>query len=115
MKSNKQLGFAPLYGDQRYGYGSERSYENSDGGGSLSMHATIGRKGGTYRVYGYLWHNEQDASREGKHAECCARGATPEEALERWCREAMRLGWLSAGIAEIRMEIADRLAEMVDA
>ena len=108
MKDNQDLQFAPLYGTD----GRTDSMASGDGGGSLTMTATIGCRDQAYRVYGSLYHHDQDASREGNRGECVARGNSATEALTRWCDAAAKLGWRDEGIEEIRQEMSEEIAEL---
>ena len=110
MKSNKQLEFTPMYGHEGYAYGDDRSCETADAGGTLTLTATIGKKGTTYRVYAYLWHSEQDASREGYRGQCCGRGQVPDEAMDTFRRNAIAIGWESRPIDEVLVEMREVLA-----
>jgi len=110
MKDNRELGYVPPEMIEWSAVCNRLSCLN--GGGTLTMHADIGQKGKVYRVYGYLWHNDQDASREGIRGECCARGSTADEAIHCWAANASDLGWFPQGIAQIKMEMLDALAEL---
>lgn len=113
MKSNATLGFTPIFGDgdASHGYGDGRTWANADGGGSLTIHATIGLRGQQYRAYAYTYHNEQDASREGIVQTCAARGESPQAAMDSLLRKATELEWSRTGLAKIAAEISDELAE----
>jgi hypothetical protein len=53
MKSNRDLGYEPLYGEAGQQLGAEKSWENDyTYVSTLSLHVTIGRRGAEYRVYG---------------------------------------------------------------
>jgi len=113
MKNNKDLGFAPVFGTGD-GYGSNRSYANEKGGGSLSMHTTIGEKAGKYRVYAYLWHNEQDASREGKRAELAVRGESIGAVISAFRARAIAAGWLRTGVEATVNDLTEMCAESAE-
>lgn len=71
MKTNKQLGFERI---ARVG-----DYE-------------VGKKGRTYRAYGYQWDAHQDAGKEQEHHEVCGRGTTAREAVKQMIRAAIVAG-----------------------
>jgi hypothetical protein len=73
--------------------GYDRIHEISEGvgdvaGTSLTANLQVGKRGDTYRAYCYLWHHEQDASREGIRDSLMARGNTPQEAMSELLRRA---------------------------
>lgn len=107
MKTNKQLGFERI---ARVG-----DYE-------------LGKKGNTYRAYGYEWDSHQDASREQEHHEVCGRGTTAHEAIDKMIHAAIVAGpiveyvhnqqtvtGLTKGEAEkLRLELYEAVAEAED-
>ena len=104
MKSNKKLGFANVH---------EISEGTGDCGGSLTAQVQVGRKNDVYRAYVYLYHHEQDASREGVKDELCARGASVAEAItelrrrvnDQWSTEDAR------GVRRAIMEVQESIDE----
>jgi hypothetical protein len=104
MKSNQDLGFGAVHAISE-GIG--------DAGGTLTAHLMVGRKGNVYRAYLYLWHHEQDASREGVRDALCARSASVAEVLtelrrrvnDQWTPERAR------GARRAIMEIQESLDE----
>ena len=112
MKSNRELGYEPLYGEARKQLGAEKSWENDyTYVSTLSLHVTIGRRGAEYRVYGYTYHNEQDASREGIRGECCGRAKTPEEAMSQFRKNAASLGWHMQGVDKVLLDMRESLVD----
>ena len=97
MKDNDVLGFTPMVEGELV----------ADAGGSLTVNATIGVRATSYRVYAYLFHHEQDASREGKRDEAAARGSTYEDALSRWRLAALRRGWSAPGVEAVYSDMLD--------
>ena len=105
MRGNFELGFRDLADN-------EEIDAEGDGGGPLTMYAELGQRGKVYRIYGYLYQYDQDASREGIRGECCARGESAIEAIYMWAGNASDLGWFPQGIARIKMEMLDAVAEL---
>ena len=110
MKSNRDLGFVPLFGEE----GQNSSEVNADGGGSLSIDVTVGQRGKVYRAYAYQWHHEQDASREGIRDEVSCRADDPMEAARRWRVAALRRGWHAPGVEAAYSDLIDEIAEALD-
>lgn len=104
MKSNRELGFVKIH---------EISEGSGDVGGSLSANVSIGKRGEVYRAYCYIWHHEQDASREGVKGDLCARGESAEEvlaALRRVANDQFPNAW-ARGVRHAIMEVQESLDE----
>jgi hypothetical protein len=113
MKTNQELGYEPVYGQVQYALGDDRSWENAyDYPGTLSLHVTIGHRGREYRVYGYLWHNEQDASREYRAASCCGRATEIDAAISSFLRNAADLGWDKRSVDKTLIEMRESIREV---
>ena len=108
VSSNREYGYEPLWGEEG------ASECTADGGGSLTANLTVGKKGSKYRAYGYTFHHEQDASREGVCDMVAARGDTAEEALRKWRVAAIRRGWQSQGVEAVYSDAIDAAAEAED-
>jgi hypothetical protein len=120
MKNNEQLGYNVLYGEPGVGYGSDRSQENAGvpGHDGLTMHAEIGIKESKstppnrmYRVYAYTYHHEQDASREHVVEQLCGTGSSIEFAIEQFRNNAQLVGWPTAPVQRLIIELQESLAE----
>ena len=104
VKSNDDVGFGRVH---------EITNPSGDAGGSLTAHLQVGIGNGVYRAYAYLYHHEQDMSREGKTDSLCARATSATEAIaevlrradDHWTAEQTR------GLRYAAMEIQESLDE----
>ena len=109
-KSNRKIGFSPLYGSYLYERGARRAWAVADEyPGALSLGACIGTRAGVYRVYARLWRCDRDASREGIAGEFAARGMTPDEAIHAF--EA-RCTWHARSVRHVASILREDVAKL---
>jgi len=99
MKTNEALGFTPV---------ETAPFNHHTRGGDVTF--TLASKGGAWRAYGYRWHSEQDASREHKISELCARGNSADQAIENFREAASKAGWPIAAVTEATQDMLDQVA-----
>lgn len=100
MKSNNAKGFEAIHKGTFVGDCS--SHE--------SCNIIVGKKNKKYRAEAYIWHHEQDASKEGVKDIIAAQAESPREVVEKlseiesnWCED--RIQGLKRAMAEALDEI----------
>lgn len=82
MKTNRELGYARIATVGNY---------------------NVGRKGNSFRAYGYEWDYCQDIRDEQSHHEVCGRGITAEAAIDAMCSAAIISGRTQETVYNMRV------------
>ncbi len=121
MKNNQELGFdtvAERYSSTRGEYvpvaetsAAVSGFTVRDTRRGNSVNLQVGRRKDTYRAYAYIWHHEQDISREGVLREICGRDSSAEQAINSMLSAARNADWPMGPLNQAAAEMRDLLAE----